>query len=73
MHDMKDGGWVLDASVHLLSRAVMNQSAAATCSVLPRVINSVIGVKCEYCVCGIFCEYRVYMKQIDGFQHQLVY
>jgi hypothetical protein len=38
MRDTNDGSWVLDASAHLLSRALVSQSASVTCCTLARVL-----------------------------------
>jgi hypothetical protein len=38
MRDTNNGGWVLDASAHLLSRTLVSQTASITCCTLARVV-----------------------------------
>jgi hypothetical protein len=55
MSDIKDGGWVLDASAHLLSRALVSQSASITfCRLSRAVVLNVSIVFMIYCVNVVF-------------------
>lgn len=60
MRDTKDGGRVLDVSAHVLSRALVSQSAPLTCCTLDR------GYEC----CRVTCS--VHVKQIAGIPRYMI-
>jgi hypothetical protein len=54
-----DGGRILDASAHLLSRGFLSQLASITCCTLARVAPFFV----LHAVYAILCVYRVFMKK----------
>jgi hypothetical protein len=64
MRDTNDGGWVLDASAHLLSHALVSQSASISCCTLARVV--VLFVFMVYCVNVVFAWSRLLIFSITG-------
>jgi hypothetical protein len=66
---MYNSGHILDASVHLLSRALVSKSVSVIWCKLAQVASSVLCVMCEYCICRLLWKYCVYVRQTAGILH----